>query len=159
MSVNAPVYEIINPSDKYTISHHNREAVCMAVALLGEGAYAIAEIDVDPATRFEMPLFIFGGSDEWFSQQFGKTIVDALDSNIEDVIEALDSILIGDRELYNMAVSEMDKDAVPRFKDKWQDKHRTSMNDIGSYASALRDRLKKRLDSRRESVNGTTCKG
>lgn len=155
MSRNVPVYEIINFSDKYTISHPNRAACCMAVALMGGGEYALEEIGPPPGERFEMPLFPGSGSEEWFTQQFGLGLVDCLIANIDDVIEALDSVIIGDRELYEIAVEDMTPEQEEKFRKKWHDRHRSSMNDIGAYASIVKNRLVKRKDTLKEESDGS----
>jgi hypothetical protein len=148
------LYEIGNPSDRYTIKHPNREAVCIAVALLGQGQYPLEELrPYDGDERFEMPLFLFGGSEEWFKESFNHTLKESIDHNLKDVIEALDSVLIGDREVFDLAVVEMDEEAKERFEKKWHDKHRSSMNDIGKYAKSLARNLSRRM----ETDNGDTA--
>lgn len=128
----------------------------MAAGLLGHGKYSVEELGGDPDNRFSMPLFLFGGSDEWFEQQFGRNLMTSLDANLPDVIGALESLLIGDRELYNIAVAEMQPDAVARFRAKWHEKHITSMNDIYSRAQALIVKLRARLAEKNRDNYGIT---
>lgn len=65
-------YEIINPSDECYLSGNDLEAVCAAGLMLGKGKYGINEVDGDEA----MPIFLFGGHDEWWQGKFGHVFAD-----------------------------------------------------------------------------------
>ena len=105
-------YEIINPSDKCFVSGDNFEAVCAAVALLGEGRYALESED----TKTTMPFFMFGGLDEWWVEKFGRKFQAYFDSAKSDIATVLDT-----------------------FKYNGE---RSSMNNIGAYAERLAKRLR-----------------
>ncbi|MFI2810174.1 hypothetical protein [Microbulbifer sp. JSM ZJ756] len=62
--------EISNPSDKATIDCSDREAACLAVLILGQGKYGIIDDEGDQG----MPIFVFGGVEEWIEDTFGKSI-------------------------------------------------------------------------------------
>jgi hypothetical protein len=140
------IYEIVNPSDPYTMETDNLLAACIACTMLGAGKYALRQQDGE----VEMPLFIFGGIEQWFEKKFEKPIAELLDgSNDIPVIEALDSVLIGDatdRKIYKAAIEKMDAEAVKVFRKEWQDKKRSSMNDIGARAEHI-------SASMREAIN------
>lgn len=81
--------EIINLSDKATIDCSNLIAAHIAVCLIGEGKYAIRDEVGDSG----MPLFLFGGHDEFFTKKHGMTFEQAVNSTPrEEIAAALNSI-------------------------------------------------------------------
>ena len=110
-------FEIINPSDKAFIEGEV-DVCCMATILFARGQYGLAQVDGE----LEMPLFLFGGCDEWFKKQFGKETQALYDEmSVEEISAALHSVhLAGER---------------------------SSLNDFTSYAHKLGDQLlSKRVD-------------
>ena len=68
-------YEISNPSDPVFMEAPDLEIAAIAVILLGGGKYGAEPVDgASPC----VPIFMFGGADEWFTETFGSTIVDTL---------------------------------------------------------------------------------
>ncbi|BBB29343.1 hypothetical protein [Neptunomonas japonica] len=67
--------EISNPSDKATIDCSDRIAACIAVCIIGRGRYGIIDDESDNG----MPIFLLGGSDEWFQDQFNTGFHDAFE--------------------------------------------------------------------------------
>ena len=61
--------EIINPSDGCEISGDNKEALALACMLLGGGKYALQ----NEAGETICPLMLFGGGEEWYKKEFGRT--------------------------------------------------------------------------------------
>ena len=51
------LFEIMNPSDPYTVVAEDKEIAAVACIVLGTGTYAFKPIDVGD---FEVPLFLFG---------------------------------------------------------------------------------------------------
>ena len=138
------IYEITNPSDKYTIASDDLMAVCVATAILGNGRYGLK--DVEGMTV--MPPFILLDCDTWFWDRFGCTFEDTYNKVDKTVLaEVLESVVIGnvkERELYDTAMTWIeDADGRAKFQAKWHDLRRSSMNDIGAaarhYATKLRD--------------------
>lgn len=90
--------EIANPHDKATIDCSNPIAACIAVALVGNGAYGIIgkATEAGDGNKFissGMPIFIFGGCDEWFSSNFGFAFEEAFNkTDKSEIIRALESI-------------------------------------------------------------------
>lgn len=94
--------EIINPSDHATIDTTDRLSAALAVTVIGSGRYSIRSNE-DENDSLNMPMFLFGGVDEWFMSEFGVTFEDAL-SQVDriKVAEALESIqLSGERSSMN----------------------------------------------------------
>lgn len=114
-------FEIINPSDPYTIEADDLEIAAVAVSLLGDGKYPL--VGLGDAAGQDMPPFLFGGHDEWFIENFGgdfeevgrKVITHRLDA----LIHSFDSV-------------------------KLEVAQRSSINDIGGYAASWAERLRKR---------------
>lgn len=139
-----PLYEIVNPSDMYTIETKDFLPACLAVLWLGQGKYALLGLDKGGET---MPIFLFGGYESWFRDRFGKD-VDLLIQEMPaaDLAAALESVICGDREerlAYFTALDLLtDPDERRAYRDAWQQKHSTSLNDIGGDAHRMADRLR-----------------
>jgi hypothetical protein len=96
-------FEIINPSDPYTMQAPDLKIAAVVVVLLGQGKYALKCTD----GRSEgVPLFLFGGHDKWFINQFGTNLSDTIDKVIEERAEelalAFDSVTLGRDERSSM---------------------------------------------------------
>lgn len=140
-----PIFEIVNPSDKYTIECSDQEIAAVCCVLLGEGQYAFEPIS--EATIPGVPMFLFGGSEKWFEDTFGSSADDVLGSCLADrrseLAAAFDSVIIGNRDAF-MALAPVDKEspAYAEARAKWHDVHRSSMNDIGGRAYAYAKKLR-----------------
>ena len=138
-------WELINPSDKITFKADTYELACLAVGLMG-GAYAadLLEGDVEPR---QVPMFLFGGTDEHFKKHFGKDVSDTFEAADKLALaDVLDSFLIGsmaERRAYEKALSVMPEADKAAFKEEWLDKERSSMNDICARAYGYANNLRK----------------
>lgn len=107
-------FEIINPSDPYNMEADDLEVAAVAVCLLGNGKYGLDGIDGRRKT--EVPVFLLGGHDEWFEENFGanyeRTAERVLNQRGDALARALESVTLG-RE------------------------RRSSLNDIGGEAKEL----------------------
>lgn len=125
------IFEIINPSDPYTLESDDLEIASVAVVVLGRGQYGMRQIDGDK--KFEMPIFLFGGEDEWFKENFGDNaevvIGRCFEGKKEQLAAALDSVRIGGIEDRNKSKEE-------------HDKVRSSMNNIGKVAWKYAENLR-----------------
>lgn len=132
-------YEIINPSDPYTFMAKSKEVAALTVFLLSTMYGAESEDGEE-----KIPVFIFGGSKEWYQEEFKRTPDEGLDAEKEAVANALLSVMYGnfrDRKRYEAALSAItDERKKKTFIEVWQD-GRSSMNDIGSYAHATGERM------------------
>jgi hypothetical protein len=108
-------WELVNPSDPYTVESDNFKCAAIAAILVGQGKYALDPIE-GTNKEFSMPIFLFGGHDEWFKEHFHESVEAALDDCMEtkagSLIAALRSISIADEK-------------------------RSSMNNIGAYAQEI----------------------
>lgn len=138
-------YELINPSDPYTFIAADYETAVLAVLCLGPAYGAKPKGDGE-----DVPIFLFGGAVEWYTDKFGHTPDDGLDEKGQAVADALASFMLGgfeDRRRYNAALAAIDDpEKKARFIDEWQD-GRSSLNDIGGEAHRLSERLRKRVET------------
>jgi len=112
-------FNIINPSDPYTMEADDLEIAAVAVSILGNGKYPLEGIG--DATGENVPPFLFGGHDEWFTEKFGGNYEQiaqrVIDSRSDALARAFESVTL-------------------------QSERRSSMNNIGAraaeYALAVR---------------------
>jgi len=106
------LYDIINPSDPYTMEAADFEIAAAAVMLIGIGKYPA----LPKGEGESVPAFITGGHDQWFIGKFGRDLHGTLQHVIQhrnaDLVAALESVTLGAEE-------------------------RTSLNDIGGRAKSL----------------------
>lgn len=139
------LFNIINPSDPYTLEAPDLAIAAVAICLLGEGKYALEELGGDRSGY--VPAFLMGGHDEWFIKQFGadfSAVVDRIVATRSDELSrALASVFIGnarDKRAFDSAAAECpDQDAFFELLHQTHDAKRTSVNDIGRRAWALAD--------------------
>jgi len=144
------VYDIVNPSDPYTMDAPDLATALSAVCLLGEGRYGLRDRD----GAVVVPVFLFGGHDEWARANFdGKDLEAVLASvSFSAVADCLDSCVIGgftDRETFERGAALIDDpEKRATWRAEWLDRKRTSLNDIGGRAAKLAAHLRK-LPARR----------
>lgn len=130
-------YKLINPSDPYTFIAADKE---VAALVIGSLSIAFAAEAKDGAEEDRVPIFIFGGFEEWYQEEFGRTPTEGLAAKKNEVGEALISFVLGsfeDRERYNAALEAIDDpEKAEIFKTKWQD-GRSSLNNIGGAAHSI----------------------
>ena len=110
-------------------------AACIACIVVGGEKYALSEV----GGELQMPIGIFmhGGIEKWPEETFKKTLDELVTDSDDAVIAALESILIGssnDREVFKLATAKMSAEDSKTFRKEWNDKYRSSMNDIGARA-------------------------
>lgn len=132
-------YELINPSDPYTFYAENKEVAALTVFCLST-MYGAQSQDGNES----IPVFILGGSKEWYEGEFHRTPDEGLQAERENVAKALLSFMYGhfeDRRRYEAAINAItDAEKKEHFIREWQD-GRSSMNDIGTYAHSLGKRF------------------
>lgn len=143
-------YELINPSDPYTFYADDLETAALVVFALSTSYGAEAKEGGE-----SVPVFIFGGAEEWYAERFGRTPVDGLEAKREQLAAALGSMMLGnfeDRRRYEAALAAItDLNKKEEFIVAWQD-GRSSLNDIGTHCHKLAGKLN-REDG--EKANGS----
>ena len=127
-------YELYNPSDPYTFIAADKEVAALVVGLLSPAFGAGTQ---DGSEENSVPIFILGGYEEWYREEFCRTPTEGLNARRKEVGEAMQSFMLGkfeDRARYNAALEAIDDPAKrDAFMAKWQD-CRTSLNNIGVVA-------------------------
>lgn len=152
--MNAAIWEIINPSDKYTFETDDHRLAAVVVCLLGEGRYGAEE---EGGAR-KVPLFLFGGHDAWFASQFQCDFAGAYAATEPtELISALNSVMIGgavDRQAYYKGLELITDDAnKTAWRDHWHDQRRSSMNDIGTRAYTMAKQMEAARNKKKASAN------
>ena len=133
-------YELINPSDPYTFLADNKEVATLTVFCLSSFYGAKSQDGTE-----EVPVFLLGGSKEWYIDEFGRTPDEGLEAYRKEVADALSSFMLGefeDRRRYDIALNAItEEDKRKQFIEEWQD-GRSSMNDIGTYAHELSKKVR-----------------
>jgi hypothetical protein len=98
------IYEIINPSDKYTLISDDPKVAASAGIILGEGWYAVQDKD----GNYALPIIALGG-EKWIKEtydDYGKWF----DENKLRVAECLESVMsvgINEREEYEKKMASL----------------------------------------------------
>lgn len=131
------IYDIINPSDPYTIEGEHA-VCCIATAILGEGHYGLQAADGTQA----MPLLLFNTAETWFPKTFGKSFADLLHATPPEALAmCLESVLCCS--LKERLVYEASDNPAARgvLRLEWSER-RSSMNNIGERAYAIAAQLR-----------------
>lgn len=130
-------YKLHNPSDPYTFIAVDQEVAALVVGLLSPAFGADIH---DESEENRVPIFIFGGYNEWYQEKFGRTPAEGLNARKEDVGKAMQSFMLGgfsDRARYNAALEAIDNPIKRNdFIANWQD-GRSSLNNIGGVAHEI----------------------
>ena len=108
--------EIKNPRDKWFLENEDLEASAFVTMHISNGNYALSDMDGNQL----MPLFLFGGAEEYWQKEFKHTITEFLESD---------------------GIHKRLADACESFS---YEKERSSLNDIGeaykNFGKRLRDK-------------------
>lgn len=132
------IYELINPSDPYTLRADDHHVAAVAGLLLGQGAIGVRAID----DSFSTPILF--GWDDWLAER-GIDLDQFIPAHRPELADALDSVLIGKaaaRQDVEDMLAVIAEDKRAEWDARRQDRHRSSMNDIGSRAKAYARRLR-----------------
>lgn len=144
------IFEIINPSDPYTMETDSKEAACVACLFLSAG-FGLRSED----GSFAWPIMFCGcDPDATFTDLFGVAMLDWIGEHRALIAEALDSVLvgsIGDRATVKALLDGMQatEEQRTKFLGAWHDQQRTSMNDIGAAAKRMAAKIRDRLQLER----------
>lgn len=136
------IYEIVNPSDYYTLGADDPAIGAATCLLLGSGQYILR----DEGGNDIMPFFIFGGDpSSWFVETYGVGIMSVMETRRDEIAECLESVLIGNRQEYIATLALITEDENRNlFVAEWHDRHRSSLNDIGGRAREIARRMREK---------------
>lgn len=137
-------YELINPSDPYTFKAPNIEIAGVCACLLSTG-FGARQVDPPPPDDETTPILF--GWNEWLKD---RGIDNAyIDAHREEIADAFDSFLIGDirkRKDVEEMLALIPAEKQQEWKESRQERHRTSLNQIGEaayrYAKKFREAKK-----------------
>lgn len=149
------LYEIVNPSDHYTLKAANYPAAWAAILLLGNGLYGLKQIDPPPqgaADVFRLSPFADEAELEAVSKEIcGCSLSEfiAIPDNMDHMAAALESVVIGDRKLYEATIAALAPGKRAAWAKQWKDRNRSSTSDIGASAAWAAGRLRANAARRR----------
>lgn len=111
------VWELVNPSDQFTLDADGFEVAALACLLLGSGAYGLKAIPEDKGRDF--PVLLFGDEavlNQVWQEKFGHLFRESREhvSN-EALVACLESLVIGDRVLYQETLALLSEERRPAF--------------------------------------------
>lgn len=136
------IVELVNPSDAITFEMDDVKVAGVAILFLGRGAYALT----DAEGKTVVPLGLFGTNETWLKEQ-GIDLDTFILANLIPIAEFLESVCYGhiaEREAFEVACSRMTTAKAAEHRAWWNNKKRTSLNDIGKGALALAKQLRKK---------------
>ena len=93
-------FNLVNPSDPYTLEADDLQVAAVACCLLGNGKYGLTGLGDDAGQ--DVPIFLLGGHDEWFEETFGMdyetTATHALSHRNDALARAFESVTLGREE-------------------------------------------------------------
>ena len=141
------LFEIVNPSDPYTIKADTMKVAAAACVLLGNGSYAFKPLEGEGAV--EVPIFFIGGHDEWFNENFGQdteTVCgDVIDNFKGALADCLDSVTYGsaaDRREFEHLTEHCTPEERQKLRVERNRNRHGSLNDIGGRAFEMAKRLR-----------------
>jgi len=131
------LYEIINPSDTYTMRCEDENIAITACLIIGYGQYGLKDL---ASGELVCPISIFGAVPlmSWDEEKIGQSFQDFFDSHLLELADCFDSVMIGspnDRKLFETTLNNMqDQEQKEKFKLDWHENKRSSINNIGKNA-------------------------
>jgi len=143
-------YEVINPSDAISFRCNDRKCATLVLTILGGGAYGGRAFNdsLEEEPDADIPIFLFGGLDEFWATFDSRPIKDALSSSLDEVAFALESVALGgvsERRSFDLAMSAItDESKRETFLAEYNDQKRSSMNDIMGRAHRIAKKMREK---------------
>lgn len=135
------ILELVNPSDAVTFVGDDPKIAGVAILLLGNGMYALTSPD---GSQF-VPLMMFGQHEEWIAEQGIGDLDTFITANSGAIADFLDTCAYGsieEREAFDRAIALMTPENAEKHREWWNDRNRSSMNNIGAGARKLASALR-----------------
>ena len=136
------IVELQNPSDAITFEMTDLKSAAAAVLLLGRGAYGLE----DAKGETLVPIMLFGINEKWMKEN-GIDLDAFIPANYAPMAEFLESVCYGcaaEREAVEVACSRMETAKAAEHRAWWNDKKRSSMNNISKGALQLAAQLQRK---------------
>lgn len=123
-------YELVTTSDAITFKANNDNIAFACAVFLGEGQAGC--VNTDSGDSLETILMFVPNALEIVKKQLGTTISDFIDENLVEISEAFTSFAYtspAERQVYDDAIAAIsDPNKLKEFKEKHEDKNRSSMS-------------------------------
>lgn len=136
------LYDLVNPSDAVTFVAPDLKIAACVTILLGGGQYGADPIEEGAES---VPIMIFGNGDAWWTEHFDEPRDGVVERHADAIAEALRTVCYGGsktRALFDSALAAIDDpEKKAAFVAEWNDRHRTSLNNIMGRAQDLAARV------------------
>jgi hypothetical protein len=136
-----PLYELLNPSDTYTFRANSDLVARLVAIVLGQGLYTAVRDGNDVGGFYSNPA-------NW-EKDFGNCTIDVVIArNRRDFFEAISSLFIvsvEERDLFEWIMEQLSPSQCSKFIEKWNDQHRSSLNNIFAVAQEIINHMKKEI--------------
>lgn len=136
------ILELENPSDPITFVGDDLKVAGIACLLLGHGWYGMSDEKGDTV----IPLMMFGAHEKWLKENGIDDLSGWIRENALKVAEFLETVAYGkinDRLAFDEAIKRMTPEKAAEHREWWNDRNRSSMNDIGAGALRLAKQFRK----------------
>ncbi len=141
------IYEVVNPSDAITFKTDYEKVAVATVILLGEGQYGLRRED----GKKDYPFLLFVKGQEQINEHL-KPYFNSVHEMFEytkvhakQIAEAFDSVVTADESWhieYEKTLELLSDEAErQRYKDEFNDRHRSSLNNIYACAQSMKKRF------------------
>ena len=134
------IVELQNPSDAVTFEMDDVKIAGVAILILGNGAYGLED-----DTGTVVPIMLFGTHEKWLKEQQINDLGEFVHANLIPMADFLESVCYGhrsEREAVEVACRRMSPQNAEEHRFWWNNKKRTSLNDIGKGCLALAKQLR-----------------
>lgn len=147
------IVELINPSDAITFVMDDPTVAGIGVLLLGNGWYGL----LDAEGNHPVPPML-GGVEAWFKERGIESLNKWIKANGVAVAEFLETCAYGnivERDAYDRAIALMTPENAAIHREWWNDRNRSSMNNIGAAALKLAANLRQRAAGKKAELKGS----
>ncbi len=143
------LYEVINPSDDVTFRAADPKIAIGVTMVVGEGQYPLED---EKSTNYPT-MFLSGkkeDADKGLQPYFTsvENMLEYLDAHLQETIDALESfsvVSIAGRVDFEKALEAIDDpEKRKKWREEFEDRHRSSVNNICGYAHKMTNIYKKR---------------
>lgn len=148
------LFNVVNPHDPYTMEAPDFMSAAVAICLVGEGSYGLAQIDAIEGEQPKIvPVFRFTDPEPWFIEHFNKNFGDTLTlassaEHMPNLIKALDSVVYGhqeDRADFLRQLEAQPPAERENFRIEWHEKRRSTFVQLAEHAWGMALYFRNRL--------------
>lgn len=128
------IYEIINPSDPYTMAAKNPQVAKFCNILLGNGLYGLKDEEGNKVLGI---VFTDEELEEILKKEFGEDISEFMKTHKDEINDCFNSVMIGnlkDRPAYDEIIRKMNPADRNKYRKELLETKITSLNNIAEKA-------------------------